>query len=141
MRRRTVFIGVLVILAVAFVAPFVWRRIEAWGVGIHHRSVAKELAGWEEEYGRVQTLSEAKQAAGMLGYVQRYYVTGPGYRSDAATEAALAAQRSRTAQAIATALEDFTGQHFGEDPDRWLEWIEKAGSIDSKPPGAAEARE
>lgn len=133
MKRRMIFTGVIVVvLAAVFLAPYAWRRLDARLVGIHHQAVTAELARWENEYGRTQTWSEAMQAADMLEYVQHYYVPGPGYRSDEATEAELKAQRARTVQAIVAALKDSTGQDFGKDARQWREWIAKAGGVESR---------
>lgn len=132
MKRRSMLIAILVVVLTAvFLAPYAWRRFDSWAAGIHHHMITKELAAWEDAYRIVRTWSGAKQAARMMGYVRRYYVPAPGYRSDESTEAKLKAQRSRTVQAIATALKDFTGQDFGEDEKRWLEWIENHGGGDS----------
>jgi hypothetical protein len=127
MKRRTIFIGVLVlaVLAAVLLAPYAWRRVCEWAVGIHQRSTTKELAAWEREYGKVHTRAEAKRAIDMLDYVQRYYVPGPSYRSDEKTEAKLEAQRARTVRAIVAALSEFTGQDFGEDAETWREWLRK----------------
>src|SRR5262245_58258353 len=128
MNRRAISVGaiVVVVLAVVLVAPYAWRRVEEWAVSIHQRSTTNELAGWEREYGQVHTWEEAERALDMLEYVQRYYVPGPGYRSDEKTEAKLEAQRERTVQAIVSALKEFTGQDFGVGAEQWREWVGKA---------------
>lgn len=136
MKRRSILIAIIVVILTAILlAPYAWRRFDSRAAGIHHHMITKELAAWEDDYRRVRSWPEGKQAARMLGYVRRYYVPGPGYRSDESTEAKLKAQRSRTVQAIATALKDFTGQDFGEDEESWLAWIEAHGGGDSS--GAA----
>jgi hypothetical protein len=66
------------------------KHFEEWAVGIHQKSVTRSLADWEKDYGRVGSWNEADRAIGMLEYVQRYYVPGPGYRSSPQVEEALA---------------------------------------------------
>lgn len=133
MNRRTISIGavVSVVLATALVAPYARRRLDEWAVSIHQRSTTMELADWERRYGRVHTREEAERAIGLLGYVQRYYVPGPGYRGDEKTEAKLEAQRGRTVQAIVSALKEFTGQDFGADAERWRDWMGDARSAEA----------
>jgi hypothetical protein len=128
MGRRTISIGAIavVVLAAALLVPYAWRRLERWGVSIHQRSVTRSLAEWGSEYGQVHTWEEAERSIGMLGYVQWYYVPGPGYRSDEKTEGELEAQRARTVRAIISALKEFTGQDFGADTEQWAEWVRKA---------------
>ncbi len=127
-RRLKIAVGIAVgALAVAVFMPLAWHRFEAWAVGAHQRSTTRELAAWEQEFSRIRTKDEAIRAVGMLRYVQGYYVPGPGYRSDPATEAALQARRQKTAAAIARALEEFTGERYGLDVDKWEEWRDGQG--------------
>jgi len=129
MKRRTILAGVIVaVLAVVLLALYAKRQIPA----MYHQSYTKELADWEKIYGRPQTWPEAMRSADMLRYVQHYYVPEFTFRSDEATEAALAAQRARTTRTIVTGLKEFTGQDFGEDAERWREWIEKTGEVESR---------
>jgi hypothetical protein len=109
-------------LVVAALASLAWRGFDSWAVGIHQKSTTRELAAWEQEFSQIRTKDEAIRAVGMLRYVQDYYVPGPGYRSDSATEAALQAQRQKTSSTIARALEEFTGERYGADVERWEEW-------------------
>jgi hypothetical protein len=95
-RTKIAVVTVGLLLAVTALAPFAWRRFEAWCVGIHQRSVTRELAGWQQEFGQIRSWEEAFRAIDMLRYIQAYYVPGPGYRSDPYTEAALEAQRQQT---------------------------------------------
>jgi hypothetical protein len=125
MNGRTTCVVAVVILAVIVLVPLGWQRVVLWAVGIHLRSTARELVTWEKEYGHVDSWQEADRAIEMLEYVRGYYVPGPGYRSDAQTEAALEAQRARTLAAIAEALRDFTGEDFGTDATRWRAWRQK----------------
>lgn len=127
MKRRTIYLPgtIVVVLAAVLLAPYAWRRLEAWAVGLHQRSTTNELAGWEREHAQVRNWKEAERATDMLEYVQRYYVPGPGYRSDEKTEAKLDAQRGRTVEAIVAALKEFTGQDFGSDHEQWREWLRK----------------
>jgi len=109
-------------LAVAALVPLGWHRFEAWAVGIHQKSTTRELAAWEQEFSQIRTTDEAIRAVGMLRSVQDYYVPGPGYRSDSATEDALQEQRRRTSTTIARALEEFTGERHGLDVEKWDAW-------------------
>ena len=99
---------------------------DRWAASFHQRGVTRSLAGWEKEYGRVQSWQEARRAADMLEYVQRYYVPGGGYQGDAATEERLEAQRARTVEAIAAGLREFTGRDFGTDAEGWQRWLKDA---------------
>ncbi len=126
MKRRTIYIAAIAVVALAVIlAPHAWQRFGEWAVGIHQRSTTKELADWEKEYGQIHTWEEAERAIDMLEYVQRYYVPGPGYRSDEKTEVKLEAQRARTVQSIVSALKGFTGQDFGASAEQWREWVRK----------------
>ena len=107
------------ILALVLLTPLAFRKFESWAVGVHQRSVTRSLAAWEVEYSQVRNDAEADRAIDMLEYVQDYYVPGPGYHSDARTEAALETQRARTVDAIVTALREFSGQDFGADAAKW----------------------
>jgi len=89
----------------------------------HLRGVTKELASWEEEYSSLETLRDAELAAGMIDYVKGYYVPQEGLRADPETEGKLAEQRSRTLEAIRSALREFSGEDFGLDSESWLTWI------------------
>jgi hypothetical protein len=113
-------------ITVAVLAPLIWHRLrdafEAWAVGIHQRSTTRELAEWEKEFSQIRNKDEAIQAVNMLRYVQGYYVPGPGYHSDSATEAALEEQRQKTMSTIAGALEAYTGERYGVDVEKWEAW-------------------
>lgn len=111
------------VTVVAYGAPSAWRLIEGRLVGIHQTSVRNEMALWEREYRTLKDWHEASNAIGMIGYVQRYYVPGPGYRGTARTEAELEEQRARTLSAIVAGLRDFTRQDFGTDETRWRQWL------------------
>jgi hypothetical protein len=122
-RRR--FLAILLLCGFTGVVVFalyaVWN-FESWAVGLHQKSITRELAAWEQDEARVTNWDEADHAIGMLEYVQNYYVPGPGYRSNPQTEAALESQRARTLAAIAVALREFTGEDFGTDAERWRAW-------------------
>jgi hypothetical protein len=83
------------------------------------------LAAWERQYARIENDRDAFRGIDMLQYVQTYYVPGPGYRSDPATEAALERQRQNTVIAIVKALERFTGEAHGVDVSQWEAWRER----------------
>jgi hypothetical protein len=125
MSGRAACVVAVITVAVVVLVPLGWQRVALWAVGIHVRSVTRSLAMWEKEYEHVDDWQEADRAIGMLQYVRGYYVPGPGYHSDAQTEAALEAQRARTLAAIAEALRDFTGEDFGTDAARWRAWRQK----------------
>jgi hypothetical protein len=121
-RPKTAVVIAVSALAVAALVPLAWHRFEAWAVGIHQQSTTRELAAWEQEFSQIRTKDEAIRAVDMLRYVRGYYVPDPGYRSDSATEAALQAQRQKTSTTIASALEEFTGERYGLDVDKWEAW-------------------
>jgi len=110
-----------------------YQKIEAWGVAMHQQSVTKSLAEWGQESAVVRDWSEADHAIDMLEYVQHYYVTGPGYRGDPVTEAALEKQRERTLNMIASALREYTGQDFGVDATRWRAWAARQSQLHGEP--------
>jgi hypothetical protein len=59
-------------------------------------------------------------------------VPGPGYRGSARTEAELEAQRTRTQEALAAGLQEFTGQDFGTDAAQWQEWMVREGHAEGR---------
>jgi Sec-independent protein translocase protein TatA len=127
--RRRVLLLLLLLLALllfgaALIPPAV-RWIGRTIAGVHQRGITKELADWSMEYGRVETLSEAKQAIDMLGYIEQYYVPGEGYRSNPKIEAALEAQRKKTIEAIVRALQAYSGQDIGNDREAWENWLKR----------------
>jgi hypothetical protein len=124
MARRRVVAAALVVGAIGILAPIAWRQIKVLGVGVHQRAITRELADWAVEYRQVRNEREVDRAIDMLEYVQRYYVPGRGYCSDARTEAALEDQRAETVEAVVAGLQEFTGQDFGADVARWRAWRE-----------------
>jgi hypothetical protein len=98
------------------------------GIRIHQRAVTRELADWGAEYAQIQDDQDAFRAIGMLRYIERYYVPGEGYRSDSATEEALQATRRQAMDEIIASLECYTGEHFGNDLDRWEAWRDRSTS-------------
>jgi flagellar basal body-associated protein FliL len=107
-RRRKILIAVLsvgVIALAAYVFLVSWVSVAI--VAAHQRSTTRELAGWEREYSQISTEKEAERAADMLEYARRYYNLGEGYRSDPETEERLEAQRRRTIESIAGAIEEY----------------------------------
>jgi hypothetical protein len=121
-RLKHAMVVAAIVFAVAMLVPFALHRIEAWAVGIHQKSTTIELAEWEQEFSQIRSDYEAHHAVDMLGYIQGYYVPGPGNTSDSDTEAALQAQRQKTLNAIANSLEEFTGERFGLDVEKWEAW-------------------
>src|SRR6516164_7385635 len=109
-------------LTVAALALIAWHRFDSWAVENHQRATTRELASWEQDFSHIRNKEEAIRAVDMLRYIQDYYVPGPGYRSDSTTESALQAQRQKTVSTIARALEQFTGERYGEDVDKWEAW-------------------
>lgn len=124
-----------VALGIALIAHFGWRAMERWGTARHQRSIITELASWETEVSQITNDKEAFRAVDMLSYIRRYYVPGPGYHGDPDTESALEAQRARTLKTISKALEDYTGEKYGDDFKKWEDWKEKKKSILGKNKG------
>jgi len=76
---RLVLISFLAVVAAGVVT--VWMslpRIERWGVGFHQKSVTRSLAVWGAEDARITNGTSAIHAAEMVGYINSYYVPGPG---------------------------------------------------------------
>jgi hypothetical protein len=121
-RSVAIIMGSLLIVAL-IVAPYAWRCLEAWGVGLHQRSVTLELANWEREHQKIENWADVERAVGMLEYIDGYYVPADGYRSDPQTEAMLQAQRAQTCQTIAAALHEYTGEDLGSDSAAWRHWL------------------
>lgn len=123
--RKFILLLCLVLAEIVFLAAIdLPTRVERFGVGIHQRGTTRELMAWEREYSQIETKNEAVRAAGMLEYIKNYYLPSPGYYSDPGTEASLKAQRERSLATITAALQRFTGQDFGTDGGKWLEWLE-----------------
>ena len=123
-RRLVVLLLCLGLAGIVFLVIYLPPRLVSYGVGLHQRSVTRSLGEWGREYSHIQTKNDAIRAAEMLEYISTYYVPGPGYRSDPETEATLQAQRERSLATISAALQRFTGQDFGTDGGKWLEWLE-----------------
>jgi hypothetical protein len=122
-RRLVVLLLCLVLAGIILLAIYLPPRLESYTVALHQRGVTHSLAEWEREYSRIRTKQDAVRAAEMLEHISKYYVPGPGYRSDPETEAALEAQRERSLATLASALSQFTGQDFGTDGGHWVEWL------------------
>lgn len=124
MRRRGTFLLILVVIA----------SLAVWGVyalpkhlvGIHQSAVTQELAQWKDEYSVVDSHAAAVHTAEMIEYVKNYYVPSEGYRGTPDTEKALETQRQQTIDAFVEALCAYTNEDFGEDSDKWLEYLESA---------------
>lgn len=129
-------VGVTALALLALLAPVAVRTFDAWAVGIHQQGVTRELAAWEREDSQVHNQQEAFHAVDVLRYVQGYYIPGPGYRSNPQTEAALEAQRHQTMAALVRALEQYTGEHFGLQIEKWEAWREH-----HQPPATQQAAE
>lgn len=93
-----------------------------WANSIHQRSVTRSLADWSIEYAQITNEVGAVKAAGMVEYVSRYYVPGPGYEGFPRSEAALQAQRDQTIATIVNALQKHTGLAFGTNVQAWAAW-------------------
>jgi hypothetical protein len=125
MKRRLLFLAIgtaIVILPLAIV--WVLAAFPQYVSGIHQRGVTRELGQWKTEYSAIATHHDALRTAGMLEYVEHYYVPGEGYRSTPAIEAALQRQRQDTMDAFVAALRAYTGADFGSDSAKWLEYLE-----------------
>ncbi len=125
MRRVTLIVGSLSfsIAAACLIGYVFFRVVTDFSVDVHQRSVTQELADWKDEYSNVSSHRDAIRTATMLEYIQRYYVPGEGYRGSREIEAALQVQRQETVKAFVAALRRFTGEDFGDDSDRWLEYL------------------
>jgi hypothetical protein len=110
-QRRRIFITLIAISVtaalLAIAAPFALRWLTRKGTAIHHRSITRSLAEWEQEDSQIRTPEDAEHARGMLEYIRGYYPVGPGNRSDLETEAALEAQRAKTLRTIKAALDEY----------------------------------
>ncbi len=116
----------LTILASVAVLPILLyvlqSRAQHWVTGIHQQGVtfvfaSRKLGIIEESH--VTNREEAIHAVDMMKYVQNYYVSGDGYRSNPETENAIATQRQKTLQTIGHALESYSGERYGMDIEKW----------------------
>ena len=120
-------ISFLVVTAAGAVTVWMtFPRIERWAVGVHQKSVTRSLAAWGVEHAQITNAASARDTAGMVGYVNRYYVPGEGYRGPAEIEAALETQRQRTIGLLVAALERYTGLAYGTNVERWRVWAEES---------------
>ncbi len=114
-QRRRIIITLIAISVtaalLAIAAPFALRRLARKGTAIHHRSITRSLAEWEQEDSQIRTPEDAEHARGMLECIRGYYPVGPGNRSDPETEAALEAQRAKTFRTIEKALKDYEAEN------------------------------
>lgn len=113
-----IFVLIILVLGSVIVWPFLSKAL----VGIHQKAITIELSDWSLEYGTIDTWREATHAVDMLRYIEIYYVPGPGYRSYRDTERALEEQRKKTMQTIVKALQQYSGETFGNDPNAWDKW-------------------
>lgn len=117
-----------------------WRAFQTWGVALHQRSVTRYLAEWGHEASQITNDVSAIHSAEMLGYIDRYYVPGPGYRGPAAVEAELEKQRRESMQRIIASLEKHTGLKYGTNVDRWIDWAKAAKFRTPDDPPTTKAR-
>ncbi len=127
-KKVVVVIFVLIILVLGSV--IVWPFLSKTLVGIHQKAITIELSEWSLEYGTIDTWREATHSVDMLGYIEGYYVPGPGYRSHHGTERALEEQRKKTMQTIVKALQQFSGETFGNDPNAWEKWKDNPSNLE-----------
>ena len=99
-------------------------HMECYIVGIHQRSVTRSIREWGIECAAITNDASAVTAAGMVEYISRYYVPGPGYRGPAEIEVTLEHQRIQTLGQITDALESYTHLNYGTNAQRWGEWAE-----------------
>jgi hypothetical protein len=129
---KLLLIGLVVFVAVAALATcFLWSHLERYATGIHHRSVTRSLAEWRMEYGSITNDAFAVTAGEMVGYIPRYYVPGPGYRSSVEIEAALERQRADTLRHLIDALQQYTGLDYGTNTQKWEQWAEQHRNSES----------
>ena len=136
-RRRTVSLATAIycaITVIVIVGVVVLPFLVAWVDDIHPRNITRALAAWETEYGDdVRTRGEAKSRIDIMGYARDYYryEDMPDYRGKKTVEA-LAAQRAKTLKTMADALRRFSGEDYGDDPEKWQAWLNKAQPADER---------
>jgi hypothetical protein len=110
MSTRKKIMCAILILGVALPAAYFAAVLLSMGslATIHQRTVTRSLAEWGKSYSVIHDDDDAWRAIGMLEYIQRYYVVGPGYRSDPETERALEEQREKSLQTICNALDAYS---------------------------------
>lgn len=120
---------VLVILVIlgstVFVGITVFSRVSIKITRIHQQNVVLELKQWEKECSNISNRQDALRAVDMIEYMKKYYVVGPGYRSDPPTEQYLEDQRKASIISIQNSLRQYTQQDGGDDPEKWKEIIQK----------------
>ncbi len=114
--------ALVVLLGVAVV--WLFDVLPEYAVNVHQRDVTRALAEWQTEYSRILSPQDAIRTAEMLAYVQGYYVPANGYRGTPETEAALQSQRKATIDCFVEALHTYTGEDFGADSEKWLEYLQ-----------------
>ena len=121
--------GTAIVACGALLVWLLWPRIETWGVGVHQKSVTRELAEWGQEYSNISNDASAiRAAAEMVGYMSHYYVPGSGYRGPVEVEVALETQRRESIDRIVASLEQYTGLDLGTNAERWMDWAHSGGS-------------
>ena len=113
------------LIPIVLICTFIWAAfaLPEYMVSVHQRGVTQELAKWNTEYSSIESHYDAVRTAEMLGYVQRYYVPGEGYRGTPRIEDALQLQRQDTIDSLVASLRDFTGEDYGTDSDKWLTFL------------------
>lgn len=124
MRRNPKVIKIFIVVFIAiFVTGLVsWFALIRVVSGIHHKAITKELYDMGLHFKSIDNGTEADHAVGMLRYIENYYVPGPGYQSTSKIELELELQRRQTLRTIVEALEEYSGQSLGSDPNAWEKW-------------------
>ena len=142
--RKKVIIVIVASVTIVAICVCLCRVIESFLIGQHQKSVIISLQEWENEYSKIDSLNDAIRAVEMCEYIKKYYWSGEGYYSCNEISERLENQYSQTLKVIFVALEDYSGNKYGDDINKWDEWIElksqestfevKADSLNTKPP-------
>ena len=127
-QKKTIFFASLLV-AFGMSTPFLFRKAMTSILDRHKTSVKASLAEWADQYSIITNTTTMTNAIEMLGYIQIYYTTGPGYRGSENLEKEIEHQRSLTLQKIASALEKYTGQANGTNAQLWKQWLNSQTNI------------
>ena len=124
MKKNLKIIRVFAVVLIAIFATglFSWFALNRIVSGFHHKFVTKELHEMGLHFKTIENGNEADRAVDMLRYIENYYVPGEGYYSTRKIEMELELQREKTLQTIVEALEEYSGQSLGSDPNAWENW-------------------
>ncbi len=121
------YIKITILYLVLFVAVFLSVNFVLDYVipSIHKAGIASSLKDWGGQYSDIQNENDVVHAVEMLGYINNYY---SGYEDDGDIYSErLKKQRTETLQVITKALGDYTGEKFGNDIQKWEDWLRQKG--------------